>query len=166
MFRADNLVIYKNRPALVREIRDRIEIRTEDGASVKVRDKDLYLLHEGPVKTIPAASVDGDFETARKMLAGESDTPIRSSWSELAELVFGTTNPSDILGCFEKAVEGLSFVLEEGMPGRAAMPTLRGKPGGASGRPLKPRRGKTSSCGREPPGKAERSESSTRINVS
>lgn len=116
MFRADNLVIYKNRPALVREARDRIEIRTEDGSSVKVRDKDIRILHEGPVKTIPGPSSGGDFDTARRMLAGDSESPVRSSWEELAELVFGLTGPGEVMACFECASGGLLFVLDDGLP--------------------------------------------------
>ncbi len=66
MFRPQSLALYKNRPALVLEIKDRdpkdrIEIRLEDGSSLRVRDKDLALLHEGPVKELPQGVSNGDF---------------------------------------------------------------------------------------------------------
>jgi len=114
MFKAQSLVLYKNRPALVLEVRDRIELRLEDGSVLRVRDKDIRPLHDGPVKEIPAPSEGGDFDTAWKMLQGEAAQP--ASWGELAELVFGSPGPAEALACLREASEGLRFRIEEGLP--------------------------------------------------
>ena len=122
MFRPQSLALYKNRPVLVLEVRDRIEIRLEDGSSLRVRDKDLVLLHEGPVKELPRAAQGGDFETARRMLspagapAGAGGTRATLPWSELAELVFGKSGPPETLACWQEATKGLLFKIEEGNP--------------------------------------------------
>ncbi|MGA2546137.1 MAG: RNB domain-containing ribonuclease [Rectinemataceae bacterium] len=113
MFYAQTLVLYKNRPALVLEVRDRIEIGLEDGSSLRVRDKDLVFLHGGPVKVIPRPAEGGDFETARRMLMPEAAS---LSWAELAELVFGDSGPAQVLACWLEATKGLLFRLEGGMP--------------------------------------------------
>jgi exoribonuclease-2 len=119
MIRADSLALYKNKPVLVTEVRDRIEIRLEDGSSLRVRDKDLVPLHEGPVKKMPTPAEGGDFETARKMLASEAAAgqPVPSvSWAELAELVFGEAGAAEALACWAEAGKGLLFRLDEGLP--------------------------------------------------
>jgi len=117
MFHAQSLALYKNRPVLVLEARDRIEIRLEDGSELKVREKDIELLHEGPVKAMPGAAEGGDFETARRMLVADSGTASSSvSWSELAELVFGQSGPAETLACWEEAAKGALFGIEEGRP--------------------------------------------------
>jgi exoribonuclease-2 len=113
MFRPQALALYKNRPVLVLDARDRIEIRLEDGSSLRVRDKDLVALHEGPAKEIPEPAEGGDFETARRML-DPSSPPL--GWSELAELVFGESGPREALACWREAAKGLLFRIEEGMP--------------------------------------------------
>jgi exoribonuclease-2 len=112
MLRAQSLALYKNRPALVLEIKDRIEIRLEDGSSLRVRDKDLALLHEGPVKELPQGLSNGDFETARRMLAPGASL----AWSDLAELVFGDSGPAQVLACWQEANLGLLFKIEDGRP--------------------------------------------------
>jgi exoribonuclease II len=119
MIRADSLALYKNKPVLVTEVRDRIEIRLEDGSSLRVREKDLVPLHLGPVKKMPEPASGGDFETARKMLA--ADRPAEGSeaslsWGELAELVFGEDGPEQAIGCWAEANKGLLFRIEEGVP--------------------------------------------------
>jgi exoribonuclease II len=117
MFRAQSLALYKNRPALVLEARDKIEIRLDDGSSLKVRDKDLVLLHEGPVKSVPDPAEGGDFETARRMLATEAGSaPASLPWTELAELVFGRSGPEEALACWKEASSGLLFRIEDGLP--------------------------------------------------
>jgi len=114
MIRAQSLALYKNRPVLVTEVRDRIDIRLDDDSSLKVRDKDLVLLHEGPAKEMPSPAEGGDFETARKMLAGPGSANL--PWTELAELVFGESGPSQVLACWVEANKGLLFRVEEGLP--------------------------------------------------
>jgi exoribonuclease-2 len=117
MIRAQSLALYKNRPILVLEVKDRIEIRLEDGQSLRVRDKDLVALHEGPVKELPSPAAGGDFETARLMLLPEEGSPPRGAgWAEFAELVFGVSGPAEVLACWIEASKGSLFRIEEGLP--------------------------------------------------
>jgi exoribonuclease-2 len=113
MFRAQSLALYKNRPVLVLEVGDRIEIGLEDGSSLRVRDKDLLPLHEGPVKAMPGPAENGDFETARRMLMPEAAS---LSWAALAELVFGEAGPAQVLACWLETTKGMLFRLEDGVP--------------------------------------------------
>ena len=113
MFNAHALALYKNRPVIVLEVKDRIEICLEDGSSLRVRDKDLAPLHDGPVKAMPLPAEGGDFETARRMLMpGAASLP----WAEMAELVFGEAGPAQALACHLEATKGLLFRLEDGKP--------------------------------------------------
>ena len=114
MFKAQSIALYKNRPVLVLEVRDRIEIRLEDGSSLRVRDKDLAALHPGPVTKLPEPAGGGDFDTARAMLAGPAAAP--TPWLELAELVFGASGPAEVLACWKEAAEGRRYRLAEGLP--------------------------------------------------
>jgi exoribonuclease-2 len=97
---------------LILDVRDKIEIKLEDGQSARVRDKDLVLLHEGPAKALPSPAEGGDFDTARRMLDPGSSLP----WAEMAELVFGEAGPAQALACFEEASKGLLFRLDGSLP--------------------------------------------------
>ena len=86
------LVLYKNQPAVIRTIAgDKIEITTPKGAC-KVREKDVNLIHAGPVRSIDqvlsAVLPAGDLDEAREFFADESP-----SLGELAELVWGNCPP-------------------------------------------------------------------------
>ena len=102
---AGALVLYKSRPARVRETGDKIAIRTEGGADKKVRDKDVLLLHPGPFagfgELVPR---DGEVEEAWDMLEGES-----VSLAELADLVFGEFTPSSAWATWELLADGVYF---------------------------------------------------------
>ncbi len=119
MFSPNSIALYKNKPVLVLEIRDRIEIRLDDGSSLRVRDKDLVPLHPGPVREIPAAAPGGDFDTARRMLVpatGDSAQAGMTSWAELSDLVFGSSGAPEAIACWREAVDGSRFRLVEGQP--------------------------------------------------
>ncbi|HET7839513.1 MAG TPA: ribonuclease catalytic domain-containing protein [Rectinemataceae bacterium] len=118
MFSPQSIALYKNRPVLVVEIRDRIEIRLDDGSSLRVRDKDLVPLHPGPVREIPEAAAGGDFDTARRMLAPDSagSGAATTSWAELSDLVFGSSGAAEAIACWREAVEGSRFRLVDGHP--------------------------------------------------
>ncbi len=109
MIGSKSLALYKNRPVLVVESGEKLEIRLKDGSSLKVREKDIEALHPGPLSAIPAAATGGDFETARAM-AG----PGRLSYAELADLVFGQSGPAEILACWEAGNDGSLFRLSDG----------------------------------------------------
>lgn len=108
MIGSKSLALYKNRPVLVLESGDKLEIKLQDGSSLKVREKDLEALHPGPLAAIPALASGGDFETARAMAGG------LLSYAELADLVFGSAGPAEVLACWAEAVEGSRFRQVEG----------------------------------------------------
>jgi exoribonuclease-2 len=105
-----SLALYKNRPVIVLEVRDRLEIRLEDGSTLRVRDKDLEALHPGPATAIPHPAEGGDFETARAMAEAGS----LLAWAEAADLVFGAAGPAEVLACWREGLEGKRFRLQEG----------------------------------------------------
>jgi exoribonuclease-2 len=116
MFKAQSIALYKNRPVLVLDIRDKIEIRIEDGSTLRVRDKDLAPLHPGPVTKLPEPAAGGDFDTARAMLATEGAEATPTGWLELAELVFGASGPAEALACWREAAEGRRYRIVDGAP--------------------------------------------------
>ncbi len=104
-----NLLVYKQQPAVVAAAGDKIEILTRDGRRLKVRPKDVLLLHEGPL-TSPAAlqPVEGDVQTAWELLQG--DAP---DLQTLAELAFEEWSPAAAWAAWELLQDGLYF---EGEP--------------------------------------------------
>ena len=67
-----SLVLYKIRPAIVENASDKIEIRFQAGNTKKVREKDVTLLHPGPVRNFDfLESTKGDVEDAWELLQGE-----------------------------------------------------------------------------------------------
>jgi exoribonuclease-2 len=81
---------------------------------VKVREKDVILLHTGPLKAFDAVSAieragEGDFDTARSMLEDGRTTP-----SELADLVFGSSGPDQVWAAASHGLSGEGFFRMEG----------------------------------------------------
>lgn len=105
MIREKSLALYKNRPVMVLEAHDKLEIRLEDGSTLKVREKDLEALHPGPVAAMPAMASGGDFETARSM----AEPGQALSYSALADLVFGSAGPAEVLACWAEGQEASRF---------------------------------------------------------
>ena len=104
--RADSLVLYKGRPALVREAADKkLTIDTADGERVSVRPKDVALLHPGPSphpRQLPAA--EGAPLVAWELLQGQ-----RTSLPELAELAFDAYTPATAWAAWRLVADGLYF---------------------------------------------------------
>lgn len=99
------LVLYKNRPARVRQTGEKLEIELEDGESLKVRHKDVVLLHPGPLHSLNELNPrTGEIETAWELLAGSS-----ASLPELAELIFGAFTPATAWSTWELVADGLYF---------------------------------------------------------
>ena len=58
MIKDGALVIYKAKPAIVKEqSNDKYTISLADGSQVKVRDKDIEIVHPGPVKNFTELNV-------------------------------------------------------------------------------------------------------------
>ncbi|MHB9295945.1 putative exoribonuclease II [Pillotina sp. SPG140] len=68
-----SLVLYKNRPARVTEVGEKITIAVSNGDTVRVREKDILLIHSGPV----------DLNTLEQKLPCNTE--------EIWELIEGTT---------------------------------------------------------------------------
>ena len=100
-----SLVLYKIRPAIVDNIGDKIEIRFQAGNTKKVRDKDVTLLHPGPVQDFDFLNpVEGDVQDAWELLQGE-----RASLAEVAELIFGAYTPASAWATWEILQDKLYF---------------------------------------------------------
>ncbi|MFZ1641510.1 MAG: RNB domain-containing ribonuclease [Candidatus Contendobacter sp.] len=113
----NSLVLYKNGPARVAAIGDKLDIELEDGRSLRVRPKDVLLLHPGPLKGLRELDAPaGEAEAACELLDGGQTT-----LSELAELVYGTYTPATAWAAWRLVDEGLYF---------------RGTPEAVSTRPL------------------------------
>ena len=109
MFEPNSLLLYKNRPARLLRVSDRIEIELENGEVQKVRPKDVALLHPGPLASLADLKPQqGEVEAAWEILSG-SQTRLR----ELAELAYGAYTPAAAWAAWQQVSEGLYF---EGSP--------------------------------------------------
>jgi exoribonuclease-2 len=100
-----SLVLYKNRPARVAHVGERLEIELDEGKTLKVRPKDVVLLHPGPLQSLgDLQAPDGEVETAWELLAGGT-----TSLPELAELAYGTYTPATAWAAWQLVAEGLYF---------------------------------------------------------
>lgn len=103
--RRDALVLYKNRPARVREADKKLEIEVEGGETVKVRPKDVLLLHPGPITQLRGLTLpDGDVLAAWELLEGETTT-----LPELADLAYGAFTPATAWAVWQLLNDGLYF---------------------------------------------------------
>lgn len=103
--RENSLVLYKNRPARVKHLGQKIEIELEDGETSSVRPKDVTCLHPGPVKRLDELQPQtGEVETAWEILAGSTTT-----LAELAELIYGVFDPTTAWAAWQLVDDGLYF---------------------------------------------------------
>lgn len=102
------LVFFKSRPAIALRDGDRIELSFQSGSNVRVRDKDVELIHQGPLRKVPDPASGGEFETAWEMTAGSE-----LSLEELADLSFGSAGPAQCLACRSIVAEGLLFRMQD-----------------------------------------------------
>lgn len=103
--RPGSLVLYKIHPALVSGVSDKIDIQLEGGKTKRVRDKDVTMLHPGPVNGLASVrGIAGNVEEAWELLDGEQTT-----LRELAELVYGDYSPAAAWGAWELLADGLYF---------------------------------------------------------
>lgn len=104
-----SLVLYKIRPARVALMGEKIDIELEGGKGKRVRDKDIQLLHPGPMASLgELGDPEGSVDEAWELLAGEV-----THLQELAELAFGDFTPSTAWAAWKLVEEGLYF---EGSP--------------------------------------------------
>lgn len=112
-----SLVLYKTRPARVTDITDKIEIALSGDKPKRVRDKDIALLHPGPVDSLDSLSVPpGNLDEARELLSGET-VPL----ADLAELLYGDFTPATAWSSWQLVADGLYFTgTPEAVTGRDA----------------------------------------------
>ena len=109
--RQGSLVLYKNQPAIVERVGEKLDIALERGKTQKVRPKDIVLLHLGPVGSLgELAPQTGEVEAAREILEGQTTT-----LAELAELAYGSCTPATAWAAWQLLSDGVYF---EGTPER------------------------------------------------
>ena len=104
-----SLVLFKNNPATILNISDKIEIELPNKSTKKVREKDIELLHEGPFDnleklTIAKTPEENDLADTRELLL---DSPV--SLSEFSELLFGDNTPEAVWSAYMLLNESLYF---------------------------------------------------------
>lgn len=109
--RPGSLVLYKIHPAIVSSVADKIEIQLAGGKSKRVRDKDVTLLHPGPLSSLGALDAGkGAIDEAWELLEGEE-----VGLADLAEFLYGEYSPAAAWGAWQALQDGLYF---DGPPGR------------------------------------------------
>jgi exoribonuclease II len=103
--RPGSLVLYKIHPAIVVSVAEKIEITLDGGRSKRVRDKDVTVLHPGPVSSLAALDAGAPaIEEAWELLEDE-----RVSLADFAELLFGEFTPAAAWGAWQVLQDGLYF---------------------------------------------------------
>jgi exoribonuclease-2 len=102
---AGSLVLYKIRPARVTAVTDKVEIELEGGKTKRVRDKDVVVLHPGPLRSLAELTpCRGEVEENWELLE-ESTTEIK----ELSELIYGDYTPATAWAAWQLVEEGIYF---------------------------------------------------------
>jgi exoribonuclease II len=111
LFPLNSLLLYKNRPARLLRVTDRIEVELENGEVQKVRPKDIVLLHPGPLSSLADLKPqNGEIQAAWELLSGgETRLP------DLAELAYGSFTPATAWAAWQHVIDGFYF---EGAPER------------------------------------------------
>lgn len=101
----NSLVLYKNGLARVAALGDKLDIELEDGRSLRVRLKDVLLLHPGPLNNLRGLDApEGEVEAACELLDGGQTT-----LPELADLIYGAYTPATAWATWRLVSEGLYF---------------------------------------------------------
>ncbi|MDR2398406.1 MAG: RNB domain-containing ribonuclease [Spirochaetaceae bacterium] len=106
MIREKSLVVYKERPALVQTLGEKIGIILLGGESLRVRQKDIELLHPGPcsLDSLEQELPQADVQAAWELLEGN-----RIALAELAELMYGDYTGSTAWAAYRLFKDGLYF---------------------------------------------------------
>ena len=105
MFKLNSLLLYKNRPGRLVAIGDRIEVELDTGEVVKVRPKDVTMLHPGPLASLADLKPQqGEMVTAWEILSGG-----QTRLGELAELAYGAYTPATAWAAWQQVAEGEYF---------------------------------------------------------
>jgi exoribonuclease-2 len=97
--------LYKIRPARVTAVTDKVEIELEGGKTKRVRDKDVVVLHPGPLRRLADLTpCRGEVEENWELLE-DSTTEIK----ELSELIYGDYTPATAWAAWQLVEEGVYF---------------------------------------------------------
>jgi len=113
MFNENALVIYKNKPAVIKDHSDgKYTILLSGNEQVKVRDKDIELLHPGPVKDFSFAGANNMFDPIVRdvwelLCDDESSQPL--SLKELAVFIHNEYSPVSAYAVYLLLCDGLYF---------------------------------------------------------
>jgi exoribonuclease-2 len=103
--RPGSLVLYKNRPARIVAVADRIDLDLGEGKSRRVRDKDVVLLHPGPCQSLgDLRPLQADLRETWELAAGE-----RLSLADLAGLMHGDFTPATAWAAWQVVDDGVYF---------------------------------------------------------
>ena len=98
-------MLYKIRPARVTAVTDKVEIELEGGKTKRVRDKDVVVLHPGPLRSLAELTpCSGEIEENWELLEG-STTELK----ELSELIYGDYTPATAWAAWQLVEEGIYF---------------------------------------------------------
>jgi exoribonuclease-2 len=102
--RPGSLVLYKRDPARIMSIgRKKLTIALPDGETLRVRPKDVDLLHPGPLESLDQLHPqEGEMRTACELLSGRTTT-----LSELTELAYGEYTPTTAWAAWQWVTDGL-----------------------------------------------------------
>ncbi|MDR1398433.1 MAG: RNB domain-containing ribonuclease [Treponema sp.] len=112
MIQEKSLVVYKNRPALVTSVGEKLHIAILNGEQLRVREKDVELIYHGPCVLIDLVACDTG-------IAGSVSDDVRGAWElledgvvslkELAELVYGEYTARTSWAAYTLLRDGLYF---------------------------------------------------------
>ena len=103
--REGSLLLYKLQPARCARAGEKLTLELPGGDSVRVRPKDVQMLHPGPLTSLgELRPPSGEIETAWEMLQGSHTT-----LPELAELAFGEYAPNTAWATWQLINEGVYF---------------------------------------------------------
>jgi len=109
-FKQGSLVLYKEKPALVKRAGEKLEIALRVGKRIRVRTKDVALLHPGPVFGFNELEPpEGDIQTAWELLLNAGEDDQSCDLVEVAELIYGEFTPASAWATWELVHENLYF---------------------------------------------------------
>ncbi|MDR0463992.1 MAG: RNB domain-containing ribonuclease [Treponema sp.] len=116
MIAEKSLVIYKNKPAIVKERSDgKYTITLTDNTQIKVRDKDIELLHPGPVKDFSSVTDEqarcnsSAVREVWELLSGDEEKTTPVSLKELSVFIFNEYTPCSAYNIFCLLKENIYF---------------------------------------------------------
>ncbi|MDR2543282.1 MAG: RNB domain-containing ribonuclease [Treponema sp.] len=116
MIKDGALVIYKGKPAIVKDRADgKITITLQNNEQLKVRDKDILQLHPGPVKNFKdidsssIVSIKWSDEAVIEAWELLSDDAVSVSLKELASLICNEYTPASTFAIYSLLQDGLYF---------------------------------------------------------